>query len=162
MRQGVWADAETLEHVQSILHCRYEDDLRRHFYNSRVRDLLFSYLVQFGEPAFISGKPSAKEMDAVYLAENIINSDITKHNHIPELSKKVLLNEFRFKSVFKKIFGMGPYEYLIRQRMKKAKELLQAGYSVKEVAAKTGYRLTNFITAFRQYYNYTPGSIQRK
>src|SRR5260221_11797422 len=101
-------------------------------------------------------------MDAVYLAENIINSDITKHNHIPELSKKVLLNEFRFKSVFKKIFGMGPYEYLIRQRMKKAKELLQAGYSVKKIAAKTGYRLRNLITAFRQYYNYTPGSIQRK
>jgi AraC-like DNA-binding protein len=162
MKHGVWADAETLEHAQSILRCKYKKDLRSHFYNSRVRDLLFKYLVQLNEPDLLKKQPAEKDIDAVYKAENIIKADITKHILIPDLSKMVLLNEFRLKAVFKKIFGMGPYEYLVRQRMKKAKSLLESGFSVKEVAAQTGYRPSDFTTAFVNHYGFTPSSVKKK
>ena len=105
MKHGVWADAETLEHAQSILRCKYKRDLRNHFYNSRVRDLLFKYLVQLNEPDLFNKQPSEKEIDAVYKVENIINRDISKHILIPDLSKMVLLNDCRLKAVFKKTFS---------------------------------------------------------
>lgn len=156
-----WADAETLELVHSILRCKYEKDLRRHFFESRVRDLLFKYLVQFSSHDPEEKQPTEKELQAVYDAERIINNDIATHTRIPELSKKVLLNEFRLKAIFKKIFGMGPYEYLVRQRMKKARDLLETGLSVKEVAAQTGYRPTDFTVAFTQHFGFTPSSVKK-
>jgi AraC-like DNA-binding protein len=158
----VWADVETLELAQSILHCHYQKDLRKYFFDSRIRDLLFKYLVQLNEFDPLQKQPSDKEIQAVYLAEAIINKDISKHTRIPELSRKVLLNEFRFKAVFKKIFRVGPYEYLLRQRMNKAKELLSQGLSVKEVAAHTGYRPSDFTTAFTNYFGFTPSSVKSR
>lgn len=156
-----WSDVETLELVQHIIHCKYEKGLRRHFFESRIRDLFFRFLMLSGNDRAEENEPSEKDVKAIYEAEQIINRDITVHISIPELSKKVLLNEFSLKRFFKKIFGMGPYEYLVWQRMKKAKELLAAGLSVKEVAAQTGYRPTGLIVAFSQFYGFTPGSVKK-
>jgi AraC-like DNA-binding protein len=73
-----------------------------------------------------------------------------------------LLNEFRLKKLFKNIFGVGPYEYLVRKRFQKAKILLESGLSVKEVAAQVGYRPSDFTTAFREYFGFTPSSVIKK
>jgi AraC-like DNA-binding protein len=158
----VWADIETVELVHSILHCHYEKKIRRSFFNTRVRDLFFKYLVQWSKHDPGSEEPTGREILAVREAERIINADITKHITVPHLSKKVRLNEFRFKVVFKKILGMGPYEYLVRKRMKKAKELLQEGLSLKEVAAGTGYRPSDFTTAFTQQFGIKPSSLKKR
>ncbi|HSU26791.1 MAG TPA: AraC family transcriptional regulator [Chitinophagaceae bacterium] len=157
-----WADTETLELVHSILRCKYEKELRRHFFESRVRELLCRFLLEFSEQDPTQKPPTEEEVTSIYKAEEIINADISKHTNIPELAKKVLLNEWRFKIVFKKIFGMGPYEYLVSQRMKKGKELLKSGVSIKEVAALTGYRPTDFTEAFIHYYGYGPSTVRRK
>jgi len=157
-----WADAETLELVHSFLHCKYEKNFRRHFFESRIRDLLFKYLVQSANRQPDEKEPREKEMEAIYKAEEIISSNIAAHTPIPELSKKVLLNEFRLKQLFKTVFGMGPYEYLIRKRLEKAKELLENGLSVKEVAAQVGYRPSDFTTAFRKHFGFPPSIIKKR
>ena len=157
-----WADMEIMELVQSILQCKYEKELRRHFWESRVRDLFFKMLMLSSAENTEEKEPSEKDMAAVNKAEHFISNDISVHINIPDLSKKVLLNEFDLKRFFKKIFGVGLYEYLVRLRMKKAKQMLEAGSSVKEVAAGTGYRPTDFIVAFRQFYGFTPGSMKKK
>jgi AraC-like DNA-binding protein len=162
LHRPVWADADTLDIAYNILNCQYEKDLRRFFFNSRVRDHFFKYLVQLTQYDPTGDQPSKTEVAAIFQAEQLINNDITKHTHIYELSKKVLLNEFRFKIVFKKILGMGPYEYLVRQRMKKAKELLENGLTVKEVALQTGYRPTDFTSAFINFYGFAPSSVRKK
>jgi len=156
------ADFETMELVHSILNCRYEKDFRRLFFETRIRDLLFKFLLLNDNNDIAGTNAGDKEIRAVYEAETIINADISKHFRIPELSKKVRLNEFRFKALFKKIFGVGPYEYLIKQRMKKAKELLEQGYSVKEVAAQTGYRPSDFTTVFRQQFGIKPSTLKKR
>jgi len=157
-----WADTETLDLVHSILHCKYEKELLRHFFDSRVRDLLFKYLLLSDSENHPEKEASETELQAIYKAEQIINNDIASHIAIPDLAKKVLLNEFRLKKLFKKIFSIGPYEYLVRKRLHKAKELLESGLSVKEVAAQVGYRPSDFTTAFREHFGFTPGSIKKK
>lgn len=157
-----WADIETIELVHDILHCRYETRIRLAFFDTRVRDLLFKYLVLLERHDPAGHEPSGKEIQAVREAERIINADITKHIIVPQLSKKVKLNEFRFKAVFKKVFGIGPYEYLVKKRMKKAKELLEEGLSVKEVAARTGYRPSDFTTVFRKQFDIAPSSLKKR
>jgi AraC-like DNA-binding protein len=157
-----WADGETMELVQGILRCKYEKELRRHYFESRVRDLLFKFLVDFNIENPAGKQPNEKELAAVYEAEKVITNDISAHFTIDDLSRKVSLNEFRLKILFKKIFGMGPYEYLIRERMKRARELLESGYSVKEVTARIGYRPTDFTVAFINYYGFPPSAVKKK
>jgi AraC-like DNA-binding protein len=157
-----WAEGNTIESVHSILRCKYEKELRRYFFESRVRDLLFNFLVQLSDHDPAEKQATEKELQSVYQAEQIISQDISAHFRIPDLARKVLLNEVRLTSLFKKIFGSGLYEYLVSKRMKKAKELLEAGASVKEVAGQTGYRPTDFTAAFINYFGFTPGSIRKK
>jgi AraC-like DNA-binding protein len=157
-----WGDMDTLEQIHSILNCKYEKDLRRHYYDSRVKDLFFKQLVIITSTITIDKAPSEQEITAVYKAEEIISNNISEHYPIPELSKKVLLNEFRLKQLFKKVFGTGPYEYLIRKRLQKAKELLESGLSVKETAAQVGYRPSDFTTAFRNHFGIAPGEIKKR
>jgi AraC-like DNA-binding protein len=157
-----WAGSETLQLVHSILGCKYEKELRRHFFESRVKDLFFKYLFIIQNNTSPGLPITDEELAAVYKAEQLINDDITRHYPIPELSKKVLLNEFRLKLLFKKIFGTGPYEYLMIKRLEKGKELLEAGLSVKEVAAQVGYRPSDFTTSFRNHFGYPPGVIKKR
>jgi len=157
-----WADIETLELANSILRCRYQNNLRRYFFESRVKDMFFKYLVLSESPAADEKEPTEKEIQAINKAEEIINSNIAVHNSIPDLAKQVLLNEFRLKQLFKKIFGAGPYEYLVKKRLEKGKELLEQGLSVKETAAFVGYRPSDFTTSFRNHFGFQPSSIKKR
>jgi AraC family transcriptional activator of pyochelin receptor len=154
-------DGQMRELINMILRCRLEGEQRRYFFETMVKDLLFRLLVQLNEKEPEKGRPTEREIDAVYKAEKIISDDLKEHFHIPELARKVQINEFRLKLVFRKIFGAAVHEYRQKKRLERAKEMLEAGMAVKVVAAETGYRITHFITAFQDYYGYTPGSIKR-
>lgn len=155
------ANAEILDLIHTILNCPYTEELRTYYVNSKIKDLLFQCLLIQNTDKKEENMLTSKEIRAVRQAENKITQDLSQHKRIPELAKEVLLNEYRFKFAFKKIFGMGPYEYLVRQRMKMAIGLLQTGKSVKEVAALTGYRPSDFTVAFMNHYGFTPSSIKK-
>lgn len=148
--------------IDSILHCQYIGELRRHFFNSRVKDLLIEYLVQWSMVEPDAGGITAREIEAAHKAERIISADISLHYTIPELARMVHLSENRFKVVYKKIFGTGAYEYLMQLRLKKARQLIEQGYSVKEVAAETGYHVSHFINVYRDFFGETPGMVRKR
>ena len=157
-----FADLETVELVHSILRCKYDKELRLHFLKSRVKDLLFKYLLLDQQEITTEKEISESEINAIHQSAKIISTDVSKHYAIPELTKQIGFNEFRFKYLFKKIFGIGPYEYLVRKRMAKAKDLLQTGLSVKEVAGLVGYRASDFTTVFRTHFGIPPSSAKQK
>lgn len=157
-----WMDSTLLGYIQNIVRSRYDEPLLSHYIENKVKDILLHlyYLInKIQEP---SGTPSEKELEAIYKAEEIITSNLKLHFQIPELAKKVAINEYTLKKVFKQVFGMGPYEYLTKKRMELAKELLQQGHAVKEVAAEFGYRSSHFTTLFQQYTGYNPSSLHPK
>lgn len=150
--------------VYDLLRCPYDESLRKLYFENKVNDYLFETLYEA-----LNGKPAKShiannEQDSIFVARDLILADITKHLTIKELSQLVNLNEFKLKSGFKEIFGMGPFELLLQARMEKARELLlETDKPMKEIAALTGFEfLTNFIAAFRKYYGYTPGELRRK
>lgn len=157
-----WPGIEILDAVQSILICNYEKNLRQYFYDARIKDMLFYLMVQLDNKNNFEKQLSQKEVEAIILAEQMITNDITAHFRIPELAKKIALNETTFKVAFKKVYGMGPYEYLLLQRMKKAVIWLQEGKSVKETAALTGYPASDFTAVFIKHYGFKPSSVKKK
>jgi len=66
--------------------------------------------------------------------------------------------------IFNRHLGMTPYRMLIQIRMRLAIRLLaEQRFSVKEVAARTGYRCArNFTTEFKNTYDITPKEWQRR
>ena len=159
-----WTPLQMQEIVQNILHCPFEENLRRFYLENKIKEFLFLMLVQASDKDRLEENISIREKDAVHHARSIILDDIEKHMTIPDISKKVGLNEFKLKMVFRQVFGSGVFETLLKARMQKARSLLlETDKPIKEVAALIGYeRLTSFITAFRKHFGYTPASLRRK
>ena len=64
--------------------------------------------------------------------------------------------------LFKYELGTSPNEYILQQRIKRAKELLKENQSIKEVAFATGFSDTNhLIKTFKTFEGITPKNYQR-
>jgi AraC-like DNA-binding protein len=157
-----WADISAYDIVYSILRSKYKKDFQRLFYENRIWDLLFKYLVLSSghKPGFRN--PGEKETQAIFESVKVIEADLTKHIVIPVLARMANLSPTYYKQFFKQIMGVSPYDYLLKLRMKQAKEMLQQGYSVKEIAINFGYRPSDFSTLFRQQTGFNPSAIKKR
>ena len=159
-----YASPKMIEIVYDILKCPYDENLRRMYFENKVRDFLFELLIQAFRKTPVKEIISQAETAAVLEAKDIILKDLKQHFTIHEISQKVQLSRSKLKEGFKKQFGMGLFEYLLQARMQQARDLLiETDKPIKEISSLTGYEhLTGFITAFRSYFGYTPGSLRRK
>jgi AraC-like DNA-binding protein len=68
------------------------------------------------------------------------------------------------KRGFRQLFGVAMYDYLIEIRMEEARKLLlHSDLHVSEIAYKIGYSsISNFSTAFKKRYGYSPSAIRKK
>lgn len=65
-------------------------------------------------------------------------------------------------ALFKEQTGISLLEYINKARIEKAKELLNQGYSVTEVSAKTGFRNSGaLIRVFKKMTGVTPGQMKK-
>lgn len=152
------------EVINQILNCPYGEATRQFYFDLKVRELLYELL----ETAYKTN-PSQQyftpfEVARIHEAKTILENHLAKKPpSIRALSKLVAINEFKLKNGFKKYFGAGIFEWLLDRKMRYAKELiLTTNKPIKEIGAMIGYpRTTNFITAFRRKYGFTPGSLRR-
>ncbi|MEO3434509.1 AraC family transcriptional regulator [Inquilinus sp. CAU 1745] len=73
------------------------------------------------------------------------------------------LSAFHFARAFKRSTGQSPHDYLLRQRIERAKRLIETGQgSLAEIALSCGFSGQSHFTArFRQVTSLTPGQFQR-
>lgn len=149
--------------VFDLMKCPYDEGLRKQYFENKVNGYLFEILTKTLHTKPPAVKLSDEEDEAIFKARDIIKADLTKHLSIKEISKMVQLNEFKLKNGFKERFGTGIFEFLLQERMEKARLLLiETTKPMKEIAALTGYgHLTNFITAFKNHFGYTPRELRK-
>ena len=90
------------------------------------------------------------------------------HDHLDEriemdtLSRKAYLSRNMFFKWFREQFGISPLEYVNRERMKLAKQLLAGGkHAVSTVAMQCGFSDTNyFVRLFKKMEGITPGEYR--
>ena len=82
--------------------------------------------------------------------------------HLDEIARETGLSSFHFAREFRATTGQTPYQYLLDQRITRAKFLLRAKTStVQDIAYETGFgSAVNFVRAFRQRVGVTPGAWQ--
>lgn len=157
-----WMNRQTTDIIEAILTCPYRDDLRAFYYDLKIREFLLLLLNQYYHNK-IPAHLTKRHVDAVYESRHIIDTTFGGHITLSAIARQVSMNEFKLKSGFRDIFGIGMFEYLLKLRMLQARKLLlETDKPIKEIAMLTGYSTKqSFLTAFKKYYSETPGSIRR-
>lgn len=90
-------------------------------------------------------------------------------NHCSQIKIKMFSDKYFFSKeylskLFKKSYGIGIYEYVLKLRMKKAKELLEDNeLQIQEISDRLGYSNNNYFSkAFKNYYGISPSECQGK
>ncbi|WP_028121892.1 helix-turn-helix transcriptional regulator [Epilithonimonas tenax] len=108
-------------------------------------------------------KNTLKNTSRIGFVVDFIKKNLHQKLSIDAIAKMAYVSKSNFFKMFKQELGISPNEFIIHQRIKKAKELLSQQNSVSEVAFSTGFSDTNyFIRVFKQMEGVTPKIYQNK
>lgn len=87
-----------------------------------------------------------------------INDHLSHDIKLTDLAQLVNMSQFHFSRLFKQSIGMAPYQYLLQQRVERAKQLLkQRDSSIMEIAFLCGFNSHSHLSKqFRQLTGMTP------
>ena len=87
-----------------------------------------------------------------------INENLNQDIKLADLAQLLDISQFHFSHLFKQAIGISPYQYLIQQRIERAKQLLkQTERSIMEIALECGFNSHSHISKqFRQLTGITP------
>lgn len=163
--------------LQDVISAKYQkilSDIFNHeessmpvlFINSRVLRLLEGFLENILKRNMIEPmlSISSKDFESILQIEGLLLENYGEvFPKIEKLARIALMSESKLKKIYKQAFGMGLYEYYQKNRMHKAKELLNSGeYTVSQVGALLGYHnLSNFSASFKKEFNQLPRDHQQ-
>jgi AraC family transcriptional regulator len=93
-----------------------------------------------------------------------IHTHLDRSIHLAELAAVANISQYHFCRLFKQSLGIAPYQYLLQQRMEKAKELLHQGkYTIAEISLLVGCPdQSRFSKQFKRYFRITPSGMLGK
>jgi AraC-like DNA-binding protein len=106
-------------------------------------------------------KFSSYDIQALYKAKELLSNELQNPPSIAYLSKLVKLNEFKLKYGFKNFFKTTPRNFIIENRMIKAKNLLESSdLNISEIAQEIGYKQSHNLTStFFKFYGIKPKDV---
>ena len=151
--------------TRQILECPFDETTRQFYFDLKVREYLFVMLEHTYKRPPSRYHFTPYETACIIKAHKLLLEDLSKKPiSLRMLSKAAAINEFKLKAGFRQLFGLSVFDSLQEARMEKARDLiLTTNEPLKQICVLSGYpRMTNFITAFRKRFGYTPGSLRRK
>jgi AraC family transcriptional regulator len=90
--------------------------------------------------------------------QEFINANLEEDLSLAELAEVADLSQFHFARAFRKSTGQTPQQYLMQQRIERAKQLLaKDDLPIVEISLRTGFKnQSHFTTLFRKFTKYTP------
>ncbi|MFP3592744.1 helix-turn-helix domain-containing protein [Chryseobacterium sp. SIMBA_038] len=106
-------------------------------------------------------KNIAKNKSRIGFTVDYIKNNLHQKLSIDSIAKLAYVSKSNFFKMFKDELGTSPNEFILQERINKAKELLASQNSIKETAYQTGFSDTNYFTrVFKQLVGVTPKSFQ--
>ncbi len=92
--------------------------------------------------------------------KEFIDENLEEDLSLAEISAVAELSQFHFARSFRKTVGLTPQQYVMRQRIERAKLLLSnAELPIVEISLRTGFKnQSHFTTLFRKFTKLTPKS----
>ncbi|HEX2936388.1 MAG TPA: AraC family transcriptional regulator [Bacteroidales bacterium] len=82
---------------------------------------------------------------------------------LDELAEKAFMSMFHFSRLFKRYTGLAPHRYLLDNRIRHARKLLENNIPVGDVAILSGfYDSSHFVRHFQTFYGISPLEFQKR
>lgn len=99
----------------------------------------------------------------VYDAKNYIDQAFLEKINLESIAREAKLSEYHFLRLFKTVFNITPYQYILRKRLEYSKILLQQRYSVQDIALLTSFAdSAAYSKAFKSAFGCTPKQFADK
>lgn len=109
----------------------------------------------------MTGSISLAVRDKLQAAREILMAECAAPPTITALSRRIGLNECTLKYAFKRQFETTIYGFVQKERMRKAKALIEGGMTVSQAASQVGYvNFSHFAKAFRKIYGPSPSKLR--
>jgi AraC family transcriptional regulator len=153
----------TLQKLQSVLDGSGIDD---HAYAETLGLLLLWELRHAADPKCSQMKPARGGLTGLQLnrIKEFLDANISKGIRISELANLVGLSQFHFIRAFKHSVGLSPYQYVLSERIRIAKEMLSKhDLSIADVALAVGFSdAFQLNRVFRKLIGVTPTAFRRE
>ena len=108
-------------------------------------------------------KNIVKNKSRIGFAVDYIRKNLHQKLSIDSIAKMAYVSKSNFFRMFRDELGTSPNEFILQERISRAKELLKSSNSIKETAFQTGFSDANYFTrVFKQLVGMTPKSYQDK
>ena len=105
---------------------------------------------------------SDEDIQQLMKIESMLVEDFSKPPPtLPQLARLSMMSQTKLKELFKKVYGLNIYEYYQKNRMHRAKHLLNTRqFSIKQVGLQLGFKnLSNFTIAFKKEFGLLPKDV---
>lgn len=155
---------ELSHNVQQIYAANLSEEVRHLFINAKVIEILALVYHAWREQnqKYPGIKPA--DLNSIMKAAEIIEQEMAAPPGLQELARRVGINDYKLKKLFKTVFDNTVFGYLKEKRLQSASELLVKGeLSVQQVAETVGFKHSgHFSGLFSEVYGMTPVSYKRK
>lgn len=148
--------------LQQIIHCRYNEELKKIFLLSKSIELLVLCAEAYeynSKETFIKTTADKEKLIAV---RDLVNEKVQDPPNLSQIARTVGLNEYKLKKGFKEMFNNTVFGYLAEQRLYLAQRfLLDTRKTAAEISYELGYATPqHFNNAFRRKFGVTPASVR--
>lgn len=106
---------------------------------------------------------ASRNTAAIQRVRDYIHDNLRQELRLEELATVANMSSFHFSRLFKKTTGMPPHQYVVAERIKRAKHLLRhSTFSISHIAAELGYSPAHFGLVFRRVTKMTPSLYRSK
>lgn len=150
-------------HIESIglmLFSELNENLGGRLYVESLANVLAVHLLRqysAAKPRPSSYEGGLPQRQAIQVLE-YINEHLDQDIKLADLAALLDMSQFHFSHLFKQSIGTAPYQYLLQQRIERAKQLLkQTDRSIMDIAFLCGFNSHSHLTKqFRQFTGVTP------
>ncbi|WP_221469010.1 helix-turn-helix domain-containing protein [Cohnella nanjingensis] len=151
------------------LHTEYGEKCRYSFDFAGINGSLevYAFLAKVKQFVQVSGQPSLSKgherLTPIYLLIEEHYDDPSLG--LPRMAETLGISSQHLSTLFRKSWGISPYQYLLQFRIQKSKELLLKfpGRHVKEIAGQVGFQDdSHFVSTFHKLAGMTPASFRQQ
>lgn len=118
---------------------------------------------QFRSLKSVKEETNGRLFNFVYDAKNYIDAHFLDKINLDQIASESKLSQYHFIRLFKNVFGISPYQYILKKRLEFAKTLLLEGYNIIDITYQTGFsNPANFSKAFKLQFNKSPKNFLKE
>lgn len=152
--------SEMLRTFQLIMGLNKEQDSSRNYIRAYAWMLLAEIFAQIGSGSVEKPKCSVRQLHIALKAEKMLLEDLSEPKTVQEIASLCNVSSSHLRKIFAQVYQTTMHQYLHSYRMQRAREYLQTGKNVSEVAFLVGYtHLGHFSDAFKQFFGTQPSSL---